>query len=123
MLRDRLVYGIADKRVERLLLTAKNLTLEPLAAAYASCVAEELAYKDGTVLKGEQENMVDTSSKGTKKAHKLKKKSEASKSPDDGRICFRCGDDCHLAPRCKYIKTQCYYCKKKKLVTWLRCVY
>ena len=60
MLRDRLVCGIADERVQRLLLTEKELTLEK---AYQVCIAEETASRDTSVLKGEQINTVSTKKK------------------------------------------------------------
>ena len=55
MLRDRLVCGIADEKVQRLLLTEKELTLDK---AYTLCIAQESASRDTSVLKGEQVNKV-----------------------------------------------------------------
>lgn len=100
MLRDRLVCGIADERVQRLLLTEKDLTLDK---AYTICLAEEVATRDTSVLKGEQVNEIQQ-----KKPHISK---PSTKKPN-GRYCFRCGDKSHIAPKCKHINTTCSYCKK-----------
>ena len=104
MLRDRLVCGIADERIQRVLLTEKELTLEK---AYQLCIAEEAASKDTSVLKGEQMNKI------TSKAKRWSK-SKSSKSPKDKkeRLCYRCGSDSHLANKCKHKDTECHFCKK-----------
>ena len=56
MLRDRLVCGINDERIQRVLLAERTLTLQQ---AYSKSLAEELAYKDTSLLQGEQINKVD----------------------------------------------------------------
>ena len=107
MLRDRLVCGIADERVQRLLLTEKELTLEK---AYQVCIAEEAASKDTSVLKGEHVNKVSAQKKCyTGKRNHTKQQPE---NQDQKRVCFRCGDESHLANRCKHQNTRCNYCKK-----------
>ena len=98
---------MADDRVQRLLLTEKELTLEK---AYQVCIAEETASKDTSVLKGEHVNKVSA-----QKKHYEEKRNHTKQQPesqDQKRVYFRCGDESHLANRCKHQNTPCNYCKK-----------
>ena len=106
MLRDRLVCGIADERVQRLLLTEKELTLEK---AYQVCIAEETASKDSSILKGEHVNKVNVQ---RKHSHTKQTPPKVKPNHTPKRYCYRCGEESHVANRCKYINTPCNYCKK-----------
>ena len=106
MLRDRLVCGIADERVQRLLLTEKELTLEK---AYQVCIAEETASKDSSILKGEHVNKVNVQ---RKHFHTKQTPPKVKPNHTPKRYCYRCGEESHVANRCKYINTPCNYCKK-----------
>ena len=107
MLCDRLVCGISDERIQRILLTEKDLSLEK---AYSICIAEETAARDTSVLQGEQVNKIKTQ----KRPFKAKSKPSPRESTleEIEKHCFRCGATSHLAHRCKHLKTSCNYCKK-----------
>lgn len=111
MLRDRLVCGIADERIQRLLLTEKELTLDK---AYKVCIAEETASHDTNVLKGEHVNKIASQKekKPTSTFARSSKSFEKKFTPTKKKKCYRCGDESHLAPRCKHINTRCNFCKK-----------
>lgn len=110
MLRDRLVCGVADERIQRLLLMEKDLTLDK---AYKVCIAEEAASKDTCILKGEHVNKITVQKKRYVGDARNKPIQPVSKqSTSNSRACYRCGEESHLANRCKHIKTPCNYCKK-----------
>ena len=109
-LRDRLVCGVADERIQRLLLVEPNLTLEK---AYDICVAQELATRDANVLKGTAESSVNHVKGNPNKKERYHTQQFSKTGKDNTRKeCFRCGDTSHFADKCRHQHSKCDYCKK-----------
>ena len=101
ILQDRLVCGIADEKVQRLLLTEKELTLDK---AYTLCIAQESASRDTSVLKGEQVNKV-CSQRKPRKEKSQSSSSHHKRTPRQKKACYRCGDESHMANVCSHKNT------------------
>jgi len=100
MLRDRLVCGINEDKIQRLLLLEDKLTLD---RAFKIACAHELAITNSKVLQGKE--MLKTEEHVNKvKLHDTKK--------NKNRKCYRCGDTSHLADKCRHTDSTCNYCKK-----------
>ena len=106
-LRDRLIVGINDTRMQRRLLAEHyhDLTLEKVMDV---CIAMEAA---GTNVQSLQETQgrpaatsINTVPSG--KANKGRKTFQANKS------CMRCGSDAHSSNDCKHKTTKCNFCSK-----------
>ncbi|KAK0146771.1 hypothetical protein N1851_013888 [Merluccius polli] len=108
MLRDRLVCGVADDRMQRRLLAEPELTFEralkvALAMETATRDVRDLQLKtlDGTVSKAAPQLLVhnvESNHKGQGKATPL--------------TCYRCGGE-HMAKDCRFINEKCHACGKK----------
>ena len=98
MLRDRLVCGIRDKRVQRRLLQEPDLTFKQ---ARDIALTAETANKDA--LKLQQQPPQPSKEINLLKSHK-------PSSTD--KECHRCGGK-HSPAQCKYKDYECRYCKKK----------
>ena len=131
MLRDRLVHGIADKRVQNRYLRESTLTYEE---ARDMALAAETADKDSKRLRegdnvGSSGSTVIGSGTGETIAHMGRRNSPNSGSrtrsgtgssrtrtqqpPGDHKpLCHRCGGK-HDPSRCRYKDYDCRYCKKK----------
>lgn len=101
MIRDRIVCGIANDRIQRRLLSEQDLTFKK---AYEISHAMEMAAKDVLDLhlpKPPQEtvNKVKHQNKPRKPSHKTKS-------------CYRCGGD-HDHSDCRFKDVVCFYCDKK----------
>ena len=120
MLRDRLVCGIYDKRVQRRFLQDATLTYD---GALAMALAAESAAKDSKRLQ-EQSLNADTGQQDAtvedkpvhRVAHRPQKRSTQAKTqpqqPRHQGDCHRCGGK-HLASRCRFKEYECHFCKKK----------
>ena len=115
MLRDRLVCGCKDSRLQCKLLAEPDLTFEK---AFKQATAMEAAERDS---KGLQDKPRETMSSAvhamsnqpmgryTKKQH--------SRSPRQTRMspsldCYRCGAK-HKPSECKFREAECHFCKKR----------
>ena len=99
MLRDRLVCGVNDERIQRRLLSEPNLTFT---TALQLAQAIESADKDSRNLK--------TSQPPTGVVHYNKSTKHTSTKPKR-YICTRCGGN-HLVPNCRFKSVECRVCKK-----------
>ena len=98
MLRDRLVCGIRDKRVQRRLLQESELSFDQ---AKDIALAAETANKDAMKLQQQPP-------KQEKEVHLVK----SHKPPSSDKECHRCGGK-HNPATCKYKEYKCLYCKGK----------
>ena len=117
LLRDRLVCGISDKRVQqRFLQEAKLLYDEALSKALAAETALEDSKRLQESTRNEEKAPLEVNKKPT--VHRVgrstkppNKRSAQSKPPGDGD-CYRCGGK-HQASKCKFKDYECHFCKKK----------
>ena len=98
-LRDRLVCGVNDERIQRRLLSEPNLTFT---TALQLAQAIESADKDSRDLK--------TSQPPTGVVHYNKSIKHTSTKPKK-YICTGCGGN-HLEPNCRFKSAECRVCKK-----------
>ena len=125
MLRDCLVCGVSDERIQRRLLLESTLTLDK---AYSIAVAQEVASRDASVFRQAATptganaitsdvdvDKISSSRKYSGTAQKFRansgKQYTAQKSPFSGS-CYRCASTDHLADKCKHKNTECNYCHK-----------
>lgn len=99
MLRDRLVCGISDERIQRRLLSEAELTFDK-----ALSIAVETANKNAQDLKIPSASV---------KFMKAKKGSQgASGFKGAGKECYRCKGTRHTAADCKFKQEKCHACGK-----------
>ena len=117
-LRDRLITGIADDRIQRRLLSEpyNNLTL---AKAVDIAVAMETASQNVTTLQQAQGNPTTVTVNALHQQQNKKGGDRGAKNKDRhfGReqrqqACSRCGDSRHKAPDCKFKTAKCFSCGK-----------
>ena len=101
MLRDRLVCGIDDERIQRSLLAEKEL---PFARALDLARAVETAGKNTEEIKASKGLGTTEGTENTPVVHKIQ--SQGHKS------CYRCGWSGHAPKDCKFKETRCFVCKK-----------
>ena len=109
MLRDRIVCGIRDEKIQRRFLVERELTF---AKAYEIATSMEITSKNMAVLQESKEseavNKVTLQGDGTTDgASRLDGRSMQYKSS-----CFRCGGN-HSAQTCRFKELNCFYCKQK----------
>ncbi|PAA68677.1 hypothetical protein BOX15_Mlig034486g1 [Macrostomum lignano] len=105
MLRDRLVLGIQDDRIQRRLLSEPELDLEK---ALKIAQAVELAEKGCTVVRSSQEVAGPAAAASVDRVDQAK----ATGSGRAPQKCFRCLSTRHLADKCPFIKKACFKCGK-----------
>ena len=98
MIRDRLVCGINDTRIQRRLLQEPNLTYK---CAFETAQAMEVAAKDF-------QDITQRSSTKPTAVYRLNEKPTTTKKIE----CFRCGGN-HYANKCSFKESTCYVCEKK----------
>ena len=91
-IRDRLVVGLKDSKIQERLLSERNLTLNQ---AIEIAVSIESARKYTKLM---QEPIIE----GFNSVHKLPVKRE----------CFRCGSLYHTADKCSFINSECFKCHR-----------
>lgn len=109
--RNQFVFGIRNRAIQSRLLEIRDLTL---AKAKETAFGMEMSYRGADEMQGpgsslglHQVEHLPAKRKPTKQTS-----NEGSKrSSDDGKRCFRCGEDDHLANECKHHATVCNYCK------------
>ncbi|XP_057298423.1 uncharacterized protein K02A2.6-like [Hydractinia symbiolongicarpus] len=100
MLRDRLVCGIKEEKIQQKLLSEKDLTLAK--ALRIACSMESAASYSKSILQHQATGNISES------VHALER---ARDNP--GRDCYRCGGTKHTAEACPFKDAECYYCHKK----------
>ena len=106
MLRDRLVCGINHDRTQNRLLSEPKLTYEK---ALEIAQSQETAAQNLRELKNNPQPAKDEASFGDKPVMKVEAGGKKF-------TCFRCGQEGHLAKKCKFINADCHKCGKKKPV-------
>ena len=99
MLRDRLVCGVSDQRVQRRLLAEAKLTFQK---AYDIALAMEAAERNARELQGTAHVHEDV--------HRACAKKNGGGARRDGK-CYRCLGN-HNPADCKFRNSECYHCKK-----------
>lgn len=107
MLRDRLVVGIQNERIQRRLLSEGDVEFKK---AFEVARAMELAAKmqstyNSKGLQGERDN---SSVCDTKSPDQTVHVIQGQKSVP----CYRCGNSGHLSAKCRFKSTTCHKCKK-----------
>lgn len=104
MLRDRLVCGINDSRIQQRLLAEPELSFKK---AYDLAISAEVAGRDVRVLQQPTESSVAT--------QQLLVEQESSVHVIDklkpGKPCYHCGRP-HLEKNCRFRDATCFECKK-----------
>lgn len=105
MLRDRIVCGIRDVRLQRRLLAEPDLTFKK---TFEICQATELADKNAQNLRGSQ----TLPKPGPLPVMPIRAKDTPRKSGGPGP-CYRCNSNKHLATNCPFKQAECHKCGKK----------
>ena len=108
MLRDRVVCGVKDTRIQRRLLCEKTLDFsKTLSLAQSMEIAEKNA-QDLQRATPQEVNKVNF--KGNTTGGSSTKQTRGS-GPPEGQKCYRCGSK-HSPSTCKFKQAECYKCKK-----------
>ena len=99
MLRDRLVCGIRDVRVQRRLLAEPDLGFKK---AFELAQAAEAADSDAKVLQ----------KPGSTTVHAVQQQPAKNATKLPSKDCYRCGGK-HLASACRFQDAECHYCHKR----------
>ncbi len=107
MLRDRIVCGIGDDRIQQRLLSEKELTLQK---------AQELALGLETAAKNVRE-LQSAKNRQAEQLHRVspgRSRSLGGGSQTGGmtRSCFRCGNPSHVPSQCRFKNARCHNCGK-----------
>ena len=102
MLRDRIVCGINDVRIQRCLLAEPGLSL---AKALELALALETADKDALTLKG-------ANGTGTQPVLSMQAKPRGKDNASTNVTCYRCNGK-HMASVCHFKEAQCHLCGKR----------
>jgi hypothetical protein len=116
MLRDCLVCGVNHDGIQRRLLAEKNLTYEKALEIARAVEVVEQGARDLRKLPQNGSGQVlchYTTSGGQTKKEDANTSKERGASGSKSTSCYRCGNENHLAPACKFKETVCHYCKKK----------
>ncbi|XP_043917844.1 uncharacterized protein K02A2.6-like [Protopterus annectens] len=108
MLRDRLVCGIADDRIQRRLLAEPELSFEK---ALKLAQAIETANKDIRDLQPRAIEGVGSRSATPLPVHKVVMEHKLQRKSSQ-YACYRCGGE-HLARNCRFLNEKCHACGKK----------
>ncbi|XP_026176653.1 zinc finger CCHC domain-containing protein 9 [Mastacembelus armatus] len=101
MLRDRIVCGINDERIQRRLLAEENLTFEK---ALSIAVSVEAANKNAQDLQNPNTSV---------KCFKVNNNAEAPGAKGESApSCYRCNGTKHVAAECKFKHEKCHACGK-----------
>ena len=104
MLRDRVVCGIRDVHLRRL-LAESELTFKK---AFEICQAMELAHKNAQNLQSTQ-----SSQKSATMPIMALQSCSGGKKQSKGGVCYRCNSNQHLAADCRFKSADCRKCGKK----------
>lgn len=114
--RNQLVLGVKEQKIQDRLLEQDDLTLEK---AIALAKSLELSLKGTSEMKKAsiEVNAIEKRSFKSKptnqRAPKKKKNYVSQNKSSNNKCCYRCGAETHLANACKHKDTVCDYCKKK----------
>ena len=94
-LRDRLVVGVRNEKIQQRLRSERALTLEKALETALSIESSTKFAKEIQCAQGTRENY--------SAIHKL----------PDKRECYKCGSGYHLADKCPFIDKECFGCKRR----------
>ena len=106
ILRDRLICGINNDRMQRHLLAESKLTFEK---AYKLVQAMETADHDARELQGPPTAAVNKLNRGTDKNFPTGRRPPTHKSSQNN--CYSCSGK-HSANDCRFRQSECHFCKK-----------
>ena len=106
MLRDRLICGINNDRMQRRLLAESKLSFEK---AYELAQAMETADHDARELQGPPTTAVNKLNRGTGRSFATGPRPTIHKNLQNN--CYRCGGK-HSANDCRFRQSECRFCKK-----------
>ena len=109
MLRDRLVCGVNNERIQRLLLLESELTLDK---AFKIASAQEAAESDVIVIQGTAACEENVNSLRQTSTRQSTPNATSRKRNNRNVKCYRCAEIGHFANKCKHINSNCDYCKK-----------
>ena len=110
MLRDCLVCGVNHDTIQRKLLAETDLTYEK---AYMLAQVIEASERDTLDLKGSKNSSAPLLPlPGVNYSRTFKHSKGKIPTKRGNPTCYRCGGP-HLAPACKFINSECKFCKKK----------
>ena len=99
MLRDRLVCGIQDVKMQEKLLSVEGLTLD---RAFKITSSMERAHNESNQILSEPKDA---------NLHKVNYEKSFNKSKTEKKPCYRCGGN-HGEHKCNFKTAECYRCKK-----------
>ena len=105
MLRDRLVCGIVDERIQRRLLAEPTLTFQK---AFELAQAAETADRNLKELKADKSSLLNLKVTDSSRPPQRRNGSTAT----SGFGCYRCGDKKHAAADCRFKTVNCRNCGK-----------
>ncbi|OON23189.1 hypothetical protein X801_00906, partial [Opisthorchis viverrini] len=105
VLRDRLVVGVRNARIQQCLLADSNLTWE---TAYDTAVALKAAENNATLLQSVQPTVTSESVDSSSRANRLQQSSNRKQLKS-----YRCGGRHTRLKECRHTQTVCNCCKKR----------
>lgn len=116
-LRNQLVFGLRQQKVQNRLLETKGLTLEKAVDMATAMEASERGGAEMHQTKTEPVNLVNQRTKqrqgGRSNASNGANGTSSGCGADKSAAavkCYRCGGTSHVADKCRYIKTECNKC-------------
>ena len=112
MLRDRLVVGLRDQKIQRTLLTNSELTFDD---AVKHAVSMDVASREVQIIQSGSVNVVDSKLDSSFKNKNFNNKmnfpnvKSAAKVPHN-YSCFSCGSKSHMRNDCKFKQAKCFSC-------------
>ncbi len=120
MLRDRLVCGVRNDRIQQKLLTEKTLSLEKALTIAQSFETASKNVKDMKEMQVAQPNSNENSNAVNKVYHdnstptwKSPNQVSSNKQRYKAQPCYRCGKDNHSSDKCRFRYNTCFKCQKK----------
>lgn len=110
MLRDRLVCGVNNKRIQSKLLSEKTLTFK---SALDISLAMEAADENlQTLAQAGEATSEELHYVKNNKTSTVKADTSSGGSPKNNYKCYRCGNSSHSAANCGHRSSKCYSCSK-----------
>ena len=115
MIRDRIVCGVNDEKIQKRLLSERDLSYD---RAMEIALAMEAADKDTRVLNAPRHTTAEgttppSTTPPTENVHYNSERGASNSGREDRKVvCYRCGGN-HLATVCRYKDVECRSCRKK----------
>ena len=113
MLRDRLVCGISDQRMQQQLLSEEGLNFKK---AYELATRLESVQKNTKELQQNLTVPVVHAMRDSSSSTRPKSSQRRNQSPASLSSCYRCGGR-HHSSKCRFKEENCHYCGKKKHIS------